>query len=95
MRRILRDLIRQDVSSFRSRRSLFGFNGTISRTLFGASDEDDGKFYTDKISQLEQEHASFLRLPQEQVILVKATLKTVNRALHDVAYNEQILEKGL
>jgi hypothetical protein len=95
VRGILRDLIKQDDNSVRSRRGLFGYIGTISRTLFGTLDEDDGKFYTDKISQLEQEQASFLRLPKEQVVLVKATLKTVNRTLHDVAYNKQILEKGL
>ena len=91
----LMDLTKWDSSSLRFRRRLFGFIGTISHTLFGTLDEEDGKFYTDKISQLEQEQASFLRLSKEQVVLVKTTLRTVNRTLHDVAYNERILEKGL
>jgi hypothetical protein len=61
--------------------------------LFDTLYKDNGKFYSDNILQLEQEQASFLRLSREQMILVKTTLRKVRRTLHDVAYNEQVLEQ--
>jgi hypothetical protein len=87
------DLTKGDSILTRFRSSLFGFIGTISHNLFDNLYKYHGKFYSDNISQLEQEQASFLRLSREQMILVKTTLRTVRRTLHDVAYNEQALEK--
>ena len=40
-----------------SKKPFFGFIGTISHTLFGTLYKDDGKIYSDKISQLEKKQA--------------------------------------
>jgi len=50
---------------------------------------------SDKITHLEQEQANCLKLSKEQIVVLKRTLKAVNRTLNDVSHNEEILVKGL
>jgi hypothetical protein len=78
----------------RKKRWLFNFIGQISHSLFGTPDSENEEFYNQKISQLE-EQTDLIKLPREQMVIVKSTLKSVNRTLHDVSRNELILEKGL
>jgi ATP-dependent 26S proteasome regulatory subunit len=55
----------------------------------------DEEFYNNKITQLEREQSDLIKLSREQMVVVKSTLKSVNKTLNDVSNNELILENGL
>jgi hypothetical protein len=75
----------------RKKRGLFNFMGQVTHSLFGVLDSE---FYNQNISQLE-EQADLIKLSSKQMVIVKSTLKSVNRTLHDVSRNGLVLEKGL
>jgi hypothetical protein len=50
-------------------------------------DSESEAFYNDKIAQLEEEQLDWLKLIREQTIVVRSTLKSVNKTLHDVSVN--------
>jgi hypothetical protein len=94
MRSLASQLTKTERNEPRTKRGLFNFVGQISHSLFGTLDSDDEEFFNNKISQLE-EQAGLIKLAREQMVVVKSTLKSVNRTLHEVTNNELILEKGL
>jgi hypothetical protein len=79
----------------REKRGLFNFIGQVSHSLFGTLDSENEEFYNQKISQLEGEQADLIKLSREQMVIVKSTLKLVNRTLQYVSGNELLLEKCL
>jgi hypothetical protein len=95
MRNLAHQLTRTETSLVRKKRGLFNFIGQISHSLFGILDSDDEEFFNQKISQLEGDQSDMIKLAKEQMVVVKSTLKSVNRTLNDVSKNELILEKGL
>ena len=58
-------------------------------------DDHDASYYADKVSQLEREQLNFLKITREQILVIKATLRSVNSTLRTVLENEKILSKGL
>ena len=76
------------------RNMVFNF-AEARKILFGTMDDQDEIYYTDKISRLEREKLDFLKLSQEQISVVKSTLKSANSSLCTVLENERILSKGL
>ena len=63
--------------------------------MFGTMDDHDAIYYADKVSQLEREQLNFLKITREQILVIKATLRSVNSTLCTVLENEKILSKGL
>ena len=95
MRSLVSQLTRTEKVVPRRKKGLFNFIGQISHSLFGVLDSDNEEFYNSKITQLEGEQADLIKLSREQVVLVKSTLKSVNKTLNDVSNNELILKRGL
>jgi hypothetical protein len=94
MRSLVSQLSRTEVFH-RRKRGLFNFIGQISHSLFGVLDSDNEAFYNNKITQLEGEQSDLIKLSREQMVVVKSTLKSVNKTLNYVSNNELILENGL
>jgi hypothetical protein len=69
--------------------------GGISKILFGTRDSEDASYYAEKISSLEKEQIDFLRLSEEQITVVKVTLRSMNSTLIAASENERVLSKGL
>jgi hypothetical protein len=49
---------------------------------------EDADYYQNKISELESEQLSMLKVAKEQMTLVRSTLQTVNYTSVDIAANE-------
>jgi hypothetical protein len=79
----------------RGKQGVFNFIGGISKILFRALDNEDAKYYTNKISQFEKEQLDFLKLSKEQITVVITTLGSVNSTLLTVSGNEKFLSQGL
>ena len=92
---LIGQLVRKQESPLRARRGLFDFVGEVTKILFGVMDEDDAKYYTEKINKLEDEQSGILKLAKEQMTVVKSTLGAVNSTIKEVSENEKILLKGL
>jgi hypothetical protein len=58
-------------------------------------DYDSESLYNKQIALLEDEQLDWLKLMREQTIVVRSTLKSVNRTPHDVLTNEWILTREL
>ena len=84
-----------DTIQSRYKRGLFNFIRGISKIVFGTLDNEDANYYSDKITSLEKEQMEFLRVPKEQITVLKSTLRSLNSTLLAVSYNEKILFKGL
>jgi hypothetical protein len=95
MRNLVSQLTRRETVMHRKKRGLFNFMGQVSHSLFGILDSENEEFYNENISQLDEKQANLIHLSREQLVIVKSTLKSVNRTLHDVSRNELVLEKGL
>jgi hypothetical protein len=65
--------IDDEATQLRFKRSVFIFIGGSSKLLFGTMDSEDASYYKNKISDLEKEHADFLKLSKEQITVVKST----------------------
>ncbi|PNF43974.1 hypothetical protein B7P43_G00917 [Cryptotermes secundus] len=72
----------------RIKRGVFNFIGTVSKILFGTLSSEDADYYQNKISELESEQLSMLKVAKEQMTVVRSTLQTVNYTLVDIAANE-------
>jgi hypothetical protein len=79
----------------KSKRGAFNFVGSASKILFGTSSDEDATYYKDRISELQSEQLSMLRLAKEQTIVVRSSLQTVNFTFADVAANEMQLNDNL
>ncbi|PNF34241.1 hypothetical protein B7P43_G17488 [Cryptotermes secundus] len=95
MRGLVTQLTKTERNAPRKKRGLFNFVGQISHTLFGILDSENEEAYNSRINQLEGEQSDLIKLAREQMVVVKSTLKSVNKTLNDVSKNEMILEKGL
>jgi hypothetical protein len=94
MRSLVSQLTRTEKNIPQQKRGLFNFVGQISHSLFGVLDSEN-EFFNHKISQLEGEQIDLIKLAREQMVVVKSTLKSVNKTLNDVSKNEMVLQKGL
>ena len=79
----------------RYKRGVFHFDGGISKILFGTLDNEEEIYYLDKINNLEKEQMEFLRLSNEQITVIKSSLRYLNSSLLAVSDKEKILSKGL
>jgi hypothetical protein len=59
----------------------------VSDSLFAVLDSENEELYNQKISQLEEKQADLIQLSREKMVIVKSTLKSINRTLHDVSRN--------
>jgi len=81
LRSILTQLTRNEDEFIHARNKRgVNFIGGISKILFGTLDAEDASYYTDKISQVENEQLDFLKLSKEQMT-VKSTLRSINSTL--------------
>jgi stress response protein YsnF len=60
----------------------------LKKILFGTLSDENATYYKNRISELQSEQLSMLRLAKEQIIVVRSSLKTANFTLADVAANE-------
>jgi hypothetical protein len=95
MRSLVSQLTRTEKVDHRLKSGLFNFIEHMSHSIFGLLDSDNEEFYNNKITQLEGEQSELIKLSREQMIVVKSTLKSVNKTLNDVTSNESIFRKGL
>jgi len=94
MKELVLQLTRTEGGSYRQRRGIFNIVGYAAHSLFGILDSDHETFYKQKISQLEEEQLDWLKLSREQVV-VRSTLRSVNRTLYDISTHEMLLTKEL
>lgn len=85
MRNMAHQLTRTEMSLFRKKRGLFNFIRQVSYSLFGILDSENEESFNQKISQLEGEQSDLIKLAKEQMVVVKSTLKSVNKTLNDVS----------
>jgi hypothetical protein len=69
--------------------------GDILKFLFGTLTQSDAKKYTEHIEELENKQQSFLRIPQEQMIILKSAITSFNLTLQKVNKNEKVLTENL
>jgi hypothetical protein len=77
------------------KRGVFIFIGSASMILFGTLSDEDTTYYQIKISELETEKLSMLKVAKQQMIVVCTTSETVKSTLANVAANEMQLSKNL
>lgn len=94
LRDILADYLQAE-QTHRTKRGVLDFVGQVSKILFGTLDEDDAKYYTSKIGELEGEQKTFLRVAHDQMLVIKSAITTFNSTMRDVQENERILKNGL
>ena len=92
---LLKEITGQETGNQRKKRGVFNFIGELSKVLFGTMDEDDARYYNDQIKLFEQNSEDTSTLLREQLTVVKTLLGAVNNTLADVAYNENLLRKGI
>jgi hypothetical protein len=73
------------------KRSILNIGGDILRFLFGTLTQSDAKRYTQHIQKLEEEQQSFLRIPQEQMVVLKSAITSFNIIMQKVNRNERLL----
>jgi hypothetical protein len=95
MRGLVSRLTRMERGKSRQKRGIFNVVGHIAHSLFGMLDSDSEIFYNQKIAKLEEENLDWLKLIREQAIVVRSTLNSVNKTLHDVSTNEVTLTSQL
>ena len=54
----------------RVKRGILNLGGYVLKFLFGTLTQSDAKKYTPHIQKLEDEHQSFLRISQEQMVVL-------------------------
>jgi len=67
----------------------------ILKFLFGTLTQSDAQKYTQHIQKLENEQQSFLRISQEQIIILKSAITSFNLIMRKVNKNEKILTENL
>jgi hypothetical protein len=72
----------------RNKRGVFNFIGTVSKIVFGTLPNEGADYYHNKISELESEQFSMLKVAKEQMAVVLSILQTVNSTLVDIVANE-------
>ena len=93
----LKDVIADYLASNpeRSKRGLLDLGGDILKFLFGTLTQSDAQKYTQHIQELESEQQSFLKISQEQMIVLKSAITSFNLTMRKVNKNEKILTENL
>jgi hypothetical protein len=79
----------------RSKRGLLDVGGDILKFLFGTLTQSDAQKYTQHIQELKTEQQSFLRISQEQMIILKSAITSFNITMQKINKNEKILTENL
>ena len=74
----------------RVRRCILNLEGGILKFLFGTLTQSDTKKYMQHIQKLEDEQQSFLRILQEQMVVLKSAIATFNLTMQKIYRNEKI-----
>ena len=69
--------------------------GDVLKFLFGTLTQSDARNYTQHIQKLEDEQQSFLRISQEQMVILKSAITSFNITMQKVDRNERILNEKL
>jgi hypothetical protein len=69
--------------------------GDILKFLFGTLTQSDAQKYTQHIQELENEQQSFLKISQEQMIVLKSVISSFNVTMQKVHKNEKIINENL
>ena len=93
----LKDIIADylSVKSERGKRGILDLGGDILKFLFGTLSQSDAERYTHHIHTLEEEQQSFLRVSQDQVIVLRSAITSFNITMQNVNRNEKILNENL
>jgi hypothetical protein len=79
----------------RTKRGILDIGGDILKFLFGALTQSDAQKYAQHIDELETEQQSFLRISQEQMIILKSAITSFNITMQKVNQNEKLLTENL
>jgi hypothetical protein len=79
----------------RTKRGLLDVGGDILKFLFGTLAQSDAQKYAQHIQELENEQQSFLKIFQEQMIVLKSVISSFNLTMQKVHKNEKILNENL
>lgn len=79
----------------RIKRGLLDIGGDILKFLFVTLTQSDAQKYTQHIQDLENEQQSFLRISQEQMIILKSAITSFNITMQKVNRNEKIFTDNL
>jgi hypothetical protein len=63
--------------------------------VFGSLNEDDAKYYNEQIKLSEKNLDDMNTLLQQQLSIVKSSLRAVNHTFADVEYNDSLLKEGI
>ena len=77
------------------KRGILNLGGDVLKFLFGTLTQSDAKKYTQHIQSLEEEQQSFLRISQEQMVVLKSAITSFNITMQKVDRNERILTENL
>jgi hypothetical protein len=93
----LKDIIAVNLSfqPARFKRGTLNLGGDVLKFLFGTLIKSHAKKYTQHIQQLEDEQQSFLRISQEQIVVLKSAITSFNITMQKVNRNERILTENL
>ena len=78
----------------RIKRGLLDLGGDNLKFLFGTLTQTDAQKYTQHIQELENEQQSFLRISQEQMIILKSAITSFNLTMQKVNKNEKVLSEN-
>jgi hypothetical protein len=94
---LLKDIVADYLSlpAGRTKRGILDLGGEILKFLFGTLTQSDAQKYTEHIERLENEQQSFLRISQEQMIVLKSAITSFNITMQKVNKNERILNENL
>jgi hypothetical protein len=95
MRGLVSQLSSRERGTGRQKRVIFNLEGNVAHLLFELLDSDSEIFYNQKIAKLEEDKRDCLKLVREDTIVVRSTLNSINKALHDVSSNEVTLTNQL
>jgi hypothetical protein len=69
------------------KRSVFNFIGELSKILFGTTDEEDARYYNERIKLFEQNSDDMNTLLKQQLCVTKSSFGAVNSTLINVEYS--------
>ena len=86
----MKDVIADYLTAQREKikRGLLDIGGDILKFLFGTLTQSDAQKYTQHIQELEYEQHSFLRISQEQMIILKSAITSFNITMQKVNKRE-------
>ena len=95
LRDIVSDYVMYEPTSNRQKRGALNFFGNVIKALFGNPNYEDAQYYTEKISELEQDQRDFLRISKDQMLVIKSAITSFNSTIRNVQRNEKVLKEGL